>query len=93
MERSRSVSTEGGFTTYTITLASYDPFVMLASQPGQTTLLQAPATVVVYTDGSTQMLNTTSPGVGSVMRFNGLVFDDHGTLRVDCAEVLDGVAF
>lgn len=88
-----SVSTEGGFTTYTITLASYDPFVMLASQPGQTTLLQAPATVVVYTDGSTQMLNTTSPGVGSVMRFNGLVFDDHGTLRMDCAEVLDGVAF
>ncbi len=87
-----NISTEGGFSTYTITLAGYDPFVMLASQPGQTTLLQTPGTVIVYTDGSTQMLNTNPPGVGSVLRFNGLVFNDHGTLRMDCAEVLDGVA-
>jgi Domain of unknown function (DUF5666) len=86
------ISSEGGFTTYTITLAAYDPFSILAGQPGQTTLLQTPGNVIVYTDSNTQMLNTTSPTVGSVLRFNGLVFNDNGTLRMDCAEVLDGVA-
>jgi hypothetical protein len=87
-----SISSEGGFTTYTITLAAYDPLSILAQQPGQTTLLQTPSNVVVYADSNTQMLNTTSPAVGSVLRFNGLVLNDNGTLRMDCAEVLDGAA-
>jgi hypothetical protein len=29
--------------------------------------------------------------VGDVLRFNGLVFNDNGTLRMDCAQVNDGV--
>jgi hypothetical protein len=85
------ISSQGGFITYTITLAAYDPFSLLASQSGQTKVLQTPQRVVVYTDGSTQMLNTTSPTLGSALRFNGLVFNDNGTLRMDAAEVLDGV--
>jgi len=28
---------------------------------------------------------------GSVLRFYGLVFNDNGTLRMDCAQVNDGV--
>jgi len=38
------------------------------------------------------MLTSTAPAVGGVLRFNGLVFNDNGTLRMACTEVLDGVA-
>ena len=87
-----AVSSEGGFTTYTVTLAPYDLFPEMTGQPGQTTLLTNPGSVVVYADSNTQMLNSGAIGVGSVMRFNGLVFNDNGTLRMDCAQVNDGVA-
>jgi hypothetical protein len=87
-----AVATSGGFTTYTVALAAYDLFPTLAVQAGQTTLLQNAGTVVVYAGSSTQMLNSAPANVGSVLRFNGLVFNDSGTLRMDCAEVLDGVA-
>jgi len=30
---------------------------------------------------------------GATFRFYGLVFNDNGTLRMDCAQVNDGVAF
>jgi len=86
-----SVATIGGFTTFTVTLAPYDVFPTFAVQAVQTTLLTNPTTVVVYADASTQMLNTASPTVGSVARFNGLVFNDNGTLRMDCAQINDGV--
>lgn len=85
------IGSEGGFTTYAITLAPYDLFPNLAVQPGQTTLLTNPNTVVVYADSDTQMLNTQPIAVGSVVRFYGLVFNDSGTLRMDCAQVNDGV--
>ncbi len=87
-----AISSEGGFTTYTVTLASYDVFPSLAVQPGQTTVLTDPATVVVYADSNAQSLNTTAASVGSLLRFKGLVFNDHGTLRMDCAQINDGVA-
>lgn len=87
-----SVSSQSSFTTYTVTLAPYDLFPNLAVQPGQTTLLNTPGTVVVYADSNTQTLNSGTIGVGSVMRFHGLVFNDNGTLRMDCAQVNDGVA-
>jgi hypothetical protein len=86
-----AVSSEGGFTVYTVALAAYDLFPDLAVQTGQTTLLTNPGTVVVYTDANTQMLNSEAIGLGSIMRFNGLVFNDNGTLRLDCAQVNDGV--
>ena len=85
------VSSAGSFTTYTVALASYDLFPALAQQGGQTTILASPDSVVVYADGSTQSLNTAPLAVGSVLRFNGLVFNDGGTLRMDCAEIWDGV--
>jgi hypothetical protein len=86
-----AISSDGNFTTYTITLAPYDLFPALAVQPGQTTLLTNPSQVVVYADDSTQMLNTNPIAVGSVVRFYGLVFNDNGTLRMDCAQINDGV--
>jgi hypothetical protein len=86
-----AISNEGGFTEYTVTLAPYDLFPQFAVQPGQTTLLTNPNTVVVYADSSTQMLNQNSPVVGGIFRFYGLVFDDNGTLRMDCAQINDGV--
>jgi hypothetical protein len=38
------------------------------------------------------MLNSSALSVGGVFRFYGLVFNDNGTLRMDCAQVNDGVA-
>ncbi len=87
-----AISSSGSFTTYIVTLAPYDLFPDFAVLPGQTTLLTNPGSIVVYVDGSAQMLNTDTISVGSVLRFNGLVFNDNGTLRMDCAQVNDGVA-
>lgn len=83
----------GSFTDYTVSLASYDLFPTLAVQQGQTTLLSNPSQMEVYVDSNTQQLNATPLGVGSTFRFYGLVFNDNGTLRMDCAQVSDGVAF
>jgi len=87
-----SSSTTGNFTVYTVTLASYDLFPQLAVQQGQTTLLTNPNEVQVYVDSNTQMLNTQSLAAGSTLRFYGLVFNDNGTLRMDCGQISDGVA-
>ncbi len=86
-------SSAGNFTIYTISLASYDLFPMLAVQPGQTTVENDPSQIEVYVDSNTQMINTQSLSSGGTFRFYGLVFNDNGTLRMDCAEVNDGVAF
>jgi len=81
----------GNFTDYTVSLASYDLFPTLAVQQGQTTLLNNPSQVEVYIDSNTQKLNTQTLAPGSTLRFYGLVFNDNGTLRMDCAQVNDGV--
>ncbi len=84
----------GSFTDYTVSLASYDLFPTLAVQQGQTTLLTNPSQMEVYVDTNTQKLNTQQPlAAGSTLRFYGLVFNDNGTLRMDCAQVSDGVPF
>jgi hypothetical protein len=83
---------DGSFTTYTVELAPYDLIPNLAVQAGQTTVLTQPGTVVVYVDSNTQQHNTSPLAVGSVLRFNGLLFNDNGTLRMDCGQVNDGVA-
>jgi hypothetical protein len=83
----------GSFTDYTVQLAAYDLFPTLAIQQGQTTLLTNPSVVEVYVDNNTQLLNTQTLGGGSTLRFYGLVFNDSGTLRMDCAQVNDGVSF
>jgi hypothetical protein len=86
-----AISTSAGFTTYTVTLAPYDIFPGLAGQPGQPALT-SPNTVVVYADSNTQVLSSSSVSVGGVFRFYGLVFNNSGTLSMDCAQVNDGVA-
>ncbi len=86
------VSSDGSFTTYTVTLAPYDLIATLAVQSGQATALTNPNTVIVYVDGNTQTLNAKSPTAGGVFRFNGLLFNDNGTLRMDCGQITDGVA-
>jgi Domain of unknown function (DUF5666) len=87
-----AVGSAGSFTTYTVALANYNLFTALATQSGQTTILTNPGSVVVYIDTSTQTLNMAPLAIGSLLRFNGLVFNDNGALRMDCAEVWDGVA-
>jgi hypothetical protein len=82
----------GGFTVYTVQLAAYDLFPALAVQPGQTTRLGAPTTVHAYVDANTQQFSTAPPTNGAVLRFFGLVFNDGGTLRMDCERIDDGVA-
>jgi len=86
-----AVSSEGGFDTYTVTIAPYDLVQNLAVQPGQTTALTNPGSIVVYADSNTEMLATSPPAVGSVLRFNGLLLNDHGTAKMDCAWISDGV--
>ena len=83
-------ATSGGFTTYTVELAGYDVFPQFAVQGGQTTLLTNPQEVVVYADGNAQVLS--SPTAGNPARFTGVIFNDNGTLRMDCTEVASGVA-
>ena len=88
-----ATSTAGAFTTYTITLAPYDIFPDVASLPGSNSnSLQSPSTVVVYADASTRMQTSAAIAIGSTYRFNGLVFDDNGTLRMDSDAIDDGVA-
>jgi hypothetical protein len=86
-----AAGSEGSFTTYTVSLPAYDLMPALAVQPGQTTATTGPSGVVVYVDSNTQLLNTKQLAVGTVFRFNGLLFNDNGTLRLDCAQINDGV--
>jgi len=86
-------STAGSFTDYTVSLAPYDVFPMFAGQPDQTAVENNPSQVEVYVDNNTQMLNIQALVPGNTLRFYGLVFNDNGTLRMDCAQVSDGVSF
>jgi hypothetical protein len=55
-------------------------------------VLNGTTTVIVYADTATRMLNFASIAVGSLFRFNGLLCNDNGVLRMDCAQINDGVA-
>ncbi|MGC2299151.1 MAG: hypothetical protein WA476_10140, partial [Acidobacteriaceae bacterium] len=86
-----AVQTQGGFTVYTLTLAPYDVFPQFAVQGGQTTVLTNPTQMVVYADQNAQVVNAGSVSAGNVGRFTGVVFNDNGTLRMDCTQVMAGV--
>jgi hypothetical protein len=90
-----AISNDGGFTVYTVTLASYNLFPVLqqdaASDPALPHLT-APTTIVIYADSSALFLNSGGMvNVGSLLRFKGLIFDDNGTLSMDASEIYDGV--
>jgi len=85
------VGLSGDFSVYTVSLASYDLLSLLATQPGQATLLTSPGVIEVYADTNTVMLTSSAPAPGDTLRFDGLVFNDHGTLRMDCARISPGV--
>ena len=87
-----AISNTNGVAVYIVALAPYDliPTLQQALAPASMNLLD-PSTVVVYADSNTQFLDSGSIGAGSVLRFRGLIFNDNGTLRMDCAEVADGV--
>ena len=85
------VSMSGDFTVYSVALGTYDAFPAFATVEGQTTLLTNPGVVEVYTDTATAMLTAAAPAPGDTLRFSGLVFNDQGTLRMDCAQVSPGV--
>jgi hypothetical protein len=84
-------SVSGNFTIYAVQLSNYDLLASLAAQPAQATLLTQPNQVQVYVDSSTRMLNSVPVAVGSTLRFYGLVFNNQGVLRMDCAQINDGV--
>ena len=85
-------SISGNFTVYTIELAPYDLFPVLAVQQGQASLLNNPSEVQVYVDANTRQFNSQPLASGSTLRFYGLIFNDTGTLRMDCAQINDGVS-
>jgi hypothetical protein len=86
-----SISNSGHFLIYTVALATYDLFPTLVGQTGLSYTLTNPGLVTVYVDSSAQLLNSSPITLGSVLRFHGLMFNDKGTLRMDCNQIKDGV--
>ena len=89
-----AVSNDAEFRVYTVTLAPYDLFPILQMYAFNLPFPHPadPTTIVVYADSSAKFLNSGGMvNVGSLLRFKGLVFFDNGTMRMDAAEVYDGV--
>ncbi len=85
-----AINPNGNFTAYTVWLATNDPLASLAFQLDQNNLLTNPRVVTVYVDSNTETLNSLPLAVNGIMRFTGLVFNDNGALRMDCAQINDG---
>jgi hypothetical protein len=87
------VSTSGSYSVYSVQLAPYDLIVQMNGPVANTTdLLLTNANVVqVYVGAGTSLLNSTPLVVGGTFRFNGLLFDDGGVLRMVAGQVNDGV--
>jgi len=81
-----------GLSVYTVVMAPYDliPTLQQASF-GTINRVTNPTNVYVYVDGDSKVLTSRPVAVGDVLRFRGLIFDDSGTLRMDCLQVNDGV--
>ncbi len=87
----KAVNTVGIYTTYSVSLASYDLFPNLALQPDQQGVLHNPGTVIVYAGPQTKISVAGSLGVGSLIRSYGEVVNDQGTLRMICLQLSQGV--
>ncbi len=77
-----AVSSSGGYDMYTVTLSPNDVISNVAGINR----------VTMYVNSSTRMLTSAPIAAGSTVRFNGLLFNDNGTLRMVCGQVNDGVA-
>ncbi|HEX7288056.1 MAG TPA: hypothetical protein VF532_17860 [Candidatus Angelobacter sp.] len=88
-----AVANAGGFSIYTVRLAPYQVIPTTQQLPvvAPFAAIASPSTVLVYADANTQLLQSGPIAPGSLLRFRGLVFSDNGTLRMDCARILDGV--
>ena len=86
-----SVSQEANFEKYIVVLASYDLFPQLAAEAQQTSPLNDPGLIIVYADSNTESHNSSPLAAGNVIRFNGLVFNDAGILKMKCMAIYDGV--
>ena len=89
-----SVSSEGSYSVYTVQLAGYDLIVQMNSpQTINSTALPryCAETVYVYVGSNTSLLTSQPLITGGTYRFNGLLFNDAGTLRLVCNQVGDGV--
>jgi hypothetical protein len=88
-----NVANDSGLAVYTVALAPYDLFPVLQNYTSFTPPphLTNPTTILVYADTSAAFLNSGMISAGSLLRFRGLVFDDNGTLKMDCAAIYDGV--
>ncbi len=88
------VTTSGSYTVFTVQLASYDPIASLNGPPVNPNQnpVSNPSVVQVYVGSGTSLLNMAQLAVGSTFRFNGLLFDDSGVLRMVALQVNDGVA-
>jgi hypothetical protein len=89
-----AVTTSGSYTIYTAQLASYDPIASLNGPPinPNANPVSNPGIVQVYVNSGTSQLNSVQLAVGGEFRFNGLLFDDSGTLRMVALQVNDGVS-
>lgn len=88
-----AVSNISGFAVYTVTIAPYHaiPVTQHLAALGPFSTIPNPTTVTIYADANTQQLQAGPIGPGSLLRFRGLLFNDNGTLRMDCGLILDGV--
>jgi hypothetical protein len=65
-----AVSSDAGFSVYTVEIALYNLIPTLQATAGSTiTRLNIPATVTVYLDANAQLLNSFPLSTGSVLRF------------------------
>jgi hypothetical protein len=67
-----TVSNDGGFACYTVTLAPLPAFHRSRRLSRASFSARTPNTVVVYVDSSVQMLNSAPLAVGNRLRFYGL---------------------
>jgi hypothetical protein len=76
-----AISSVGNFTVYTLVLSSLDPILVEGG----------PSSVTAYVAPDALLLNSSAPALNSPLRCTGLLFNDNGTLRMDCTRVNDGV--
>lgn len=83
------VSSSSGFSIFQVQLPAGNLFATLQKQTGSILRLTDPSEVYVYAGSGTQILASGAVGVGNNLRFRGLIFNDNGTLRMDCSKILN----